>query len=826
MQRNTWRMKRLGVLLGAVALLAAAAAAGNRKGDKLFEEGRAHEARREYEKALECYEKAIALDPRDAGYQLGARRVRFAAAQRYVDTGQKLRQEGRLEDALADFQKAYAIDPSSSIAEQEIRRTIYMLEQAKVKPAAGSGTEPPEARGLTPAERARRDAEQRAATLLAVPELKPVTRQVTNLKIVNQSPKVIYETLGKLTGVNVLFEADYADQGKKYSLDLASTTLEEALDYASVLTKSFWKALSANTIFVLNDNQTKRREHEEQVTRIFYLQNVTSPQELQEVMSGMRTVVDVRKVFPINSQSAIAVRGSADQISLAEKVLLDLDKPKPEVLVDVIVMEANRTKARDIALTPVSGGKNGISLPISFTGGTSSGSDSSTTSRLVPLTEFKNLTAGDWSAVVPGALVQALMSDRQTRVMTTPQVRATDGQKATLRLGDRYPYATGSFQPGIGGAGINPLVQTQFQFADVGVNVDVTPRIHGGDEVSLQVEFEISTIRERIDVGGLQQPVIGQRKVSHVIRLKEGEVTMIGGLMQSIQTRSRSGVAGLANIPVLGRLFSGEGVEKNDSDLLVALVPHIVRSPDIKPENLRGVASGTEQQYKVSYAPPAEPERKPEPPKPAAPPAVPAVVPPPVQPPAAQPGAAQPAPPQPSPSQPAEAAQAQPAAAGEAAPPPAPADVVKRPAAAAAPAGTGGAQLSFQASATEVALNETVTVSLNIQNVAGLFAAPMRIAFNAAILRLTEVARGPFLSSDGAQVTFSETKLNDPGGVIVSMNRVPGAGGVSGQGTLLTLKFQAVGRGVAMLSFEDLILRDAKLSDIAVRPPSMAIRVK
>ena len=267
---------------------------------------------------------------------------------------------------------------------------------------------------------------------------------------------------------------------------------------------------------MLNDNPTKRREHEEQVTRIFYLQNVTSPQELQEVMSGMRTVVDVRKVFPINSQSAIAVRGSADQISLAEKILMDLDKPKPEVVVDVIVMEANRTKTRDLAFTPVSGGENGISLPISFTGGTEGS---------VPLDQIKNLTAGDWSVALPGALVQALMSDRQTRIMTTPQVRATDGQKATLRLGDRYPYATGSFQPGIGGAGINPLVQTQFQFAEVGINVDVTPRIHGGDEVSLQVEFEISNIRERIDVGGLQQPVIGQRKVSHIIRVKEGEVT-------------------------------------------------------------------------------------------------------------------------------------------------------------------------------------------------------------------------------------------------------------------------------------------------------------
>lgn len=826
MQRKTWRMKRLAALLGVIVLMAAPAAAGNRKGDKLLEEGRFLEAKREYEKALECYEKAIALDPRDTAYNLAARRVRFAAAQRYVDNGQKLRQEGKLEDALAAFQKAYAIDPSSSIAEQEIRRTIYMIEQAKKKPAEGAAPEPPEARGLTPAERARREAERRAASLLAVPELKPVTRQVTNLKIVNQSPKVIFETLGKLTGVNVLFEADYADQGKKYSLDLTSTTLEDALDYASVLTKSFWKPLSANTIFVLNDNPTKRREHEEQVTRIFYLQNVTSPQELQEVMSGMRTVVDVRKVFPINSQSAIAVRGSADQISLAEKILLDLDKPKPEVLVDILVMEANRTKTRDIAITPVSGGKNGLSLPISFTGGTSSGSGDSKTTGLVPLDQLKNLTAGDWSVVVPGALLQALMSDRQTRVMTTPQVRATDGQKATLRLGDRYPYATGSFQPGIGGAGINPLVQTQFQFADVGVNVDVTPRIHGGDEVSLQVEFEISTIRERIDVGGLQQPVIGQRKVSHVIRLKEGEVTMIGGLMQSIQTRTKSGVAGLANVPVLGWFFSGEGTEKNDADLLVALVPHIVRSPDIRPENLRGVASGTDQQYKVSYAQPPIAEKQPEAPKPTAPPAAaPAAAPAAVAKPTPQ-VEPQPAAPQPSPAPP-----------GEAAPPPPPGDVAmakqaaagvaKRMAAgAASPVKPDGAQLAFQASATEVALNQTVTVNLNIANAKDLFAAPMRIVFNSSVLRLTEVSRGAFLSSDGAQVTFSETKLSDPGGVIVSMNRVPGAGGVSGQGTLLTLKFQAVGRGVAMISFEELVLRDARLNNIAVQPPSMAIEVK
>jgi general secretion pathway protein D len=187
-------------------------------------------------------------------------------------------------------------------------------------------------------------------------------------------------------------------------------------------------------------------------------------------------------------------------------------------------------------------------------------------------------------------------------------------------------------------------------------------------------------------------------------------------------------------------------------------------------------------------------------------------------------------------------AQTPPAAPGEAAPPPSPENIAAAQAAAAdlakrmtaqggamagktAPA-VGAPKLAFQASATEVDLNQSVTVNLVIENIQDLFAAPMRIVFDSKVLRLTEVSRGPFLSSDGAQVTFSETKIADPGGVIVSMNRLPGSGGISGQGTLLTLKFQAAGRGVAMLSFEELVLRDGKLNTLSVQPPSMAIRVK
>lgn len=810
------KMNRLAVFLAAVLalqplLVPEPAWAGNKKADKLQAQGRLAEAQRDYDKALDLFEQALALDPTDSGYLLSVRRARFEASQMHVDRGQKVRKEGRLDEALAEFQKAFTIDPASTIAEQEMRRTYQMIEREKEKKDSGQPDKPAD-RGLTPSEQARREAEKRAASILPVPELKPLSRQVTGLKMVNQTARVLYETLGKLAGINVLFDSEYQDQ-KRFSIDLNNTTLDEALDHISLLTKTFYKPLSPSTVFVTQDNVTKRRDYEEQVTRIFYLQNLTSPQELQEVMTGMRTVTDVRKVFPINSQSAIVVRGTTDQVALAEKVLLDLDKAKPEVIVDVLVMEANKTKTRDLAFTPVSAGKNGLGTSVTYTPH-SSGSGTGTASSAVALNALSGIGVGDWSITLPGFLVQALMSDRQTKVLTTPQVRATDGQKASLRLGDRYPYATGSFQPGVGAVGVSPLVSTQFQFAEVGINVDLTPRIHAGDEVSMQVEFEISNIREKVDVGGLSQPVIGQRKVNHIIRVKEGEVTLIGGLMQANVSKTRSGVPGLMNLPVVGRFFSSENLENTNSDLLVALVPHIVRSPEVGPDNIRTIATGTETIYKLTYAPPKEeaaPAKGAAPARPAVPgglQALPAA--------AAPPDAATGTPPPP-------------LMTPAAAPPPVQGDIAARPEMPGlARAGTGPATpaLIFKPSATEVARNAQVTVDLQIDNAAELFSAPMRIKYDNKVLKLVEVQRGPFLASDGQQITFSDSKAEDIGTAIINMNRVAGAGGISGSGVLLTLKFQAIGPGVSPVRFEEVTLRDARLETIPVTPPAVAVTVK
>ncbi len=769
------KINRLALFFAILATLVPASswAKTNRKGDQYLATGKAAEARREYDTALENYEKALATDPSEAVYQLHVRRLRFAAAQTHIDAGQKIRANGDLEGAIKEFQRAYAIDPSSALAEVELRRTNQMIEAEKVR-MADPNAKPlsREERGLTPAEMARREAERRASRIQAVPELKPLSQQLTGLKIANQKARVLYETVGKLAGINVLIDSEYQDT-KTYSIELNSATLDEALDYIALVTKTYWKPLSANAIFVTQDNVTKRRDYEEHVARVFYLQNLTSAQELQEVMTAMRAVTDVRKVMPINSQSAIVVRGTADQVALAEKVLLDLDRPKSEVLVDIIVMEVNRKKSRDLALTPYSSSTAGLSMTGTFAPGGSSGSS-------VSIQNIKSLGLGDWSTVVPSVLFKALMTDTESKVLNAPQLRATDGQKASLKIGDRYPYATGSYSAGVTTTTTSALVSTQFQYADVGVNVDLTPRIHGTDEVSMQVELEISNITEKVDVGGLTQPVIGQRKVNHIIRVKEGEITLIGGLMQSTYTKTKGGVPFLMNVPILGRFFQSDSISDSKSDLVVALVPHILRAPDIGPDNVRTIDTGTDTIYRLNYAPVR---------------------------PATTPAAAKPAAP---------AAQSTPAA---------PSPKPETTPAAATPA-PGAAALTLRPSASEIPLSGTATVAVQVDNIGELFSAPMRIRYDPKVLKLVDVRSGTFLGGDGQRVSFSETRAEDVGAAIINMNRVPGAGGISGSGTLLTLTFQGIAKGASSIGFSELGLRDSRLESITVMPPAITLTVK
>ncbi len=589
-------------------LLVAGLQAKNRKADKILKEGQAAEDRGDWDKALDLYEKAVDLDPSDITYVVPMRKARFEAGQVHVKAGQKLRMDGKLEEAVQEFQKALVADPSSAIALQEVKRIQTML----AAPKKGARVED---LGLTPAELTRRQSQEKVDSMVGPPELKPMTAIIPVLKMNNQPPKVLYDTVAKLAGVNVVFDSQYAAPARNFNVDLSNATADEAFDYLATLTHTFWKAITPNTIFVAEDNVTKRRDYEDDVVKVFYVTNATSVQEFQEIATAIRTVAEIRRVFTYNAQRAMIVRDTVDKVALAEKLVHDLDKPKSEVVVDVMIMQVNSERTRDLAATIASAGTAGLNVPINFAPAgttTTTTTDASgnptptTTGNTVTLAQIAHLSTSDFSTTLPGGLLQAMLSDSRTKVLNNPQVRASDGQKVTLKIGSRIPYATGSFGSTVGGvgAGISPLVSTQFNYADVGVNVDMTPQVHSTDEVTLHIEVTVSSVQQYINIGGISQPIIQQSANVADIRLREGEVNILGGLSQSQDTALVNGIPGLVNIPVLGKtLFGSDHTDKIKAELMIALVPHIVRTPDYSAENLRGIYAGTDQVVKINYAP-------------------------------------------------------------------------------------------------------------------------------------------------------------------------------------------------------------------------------
>jgi general secretion pathway protein D len=787
------KLRVLAPLCVALLLLPVGLEANNRKGDKLFKLGEQAEARKEYDKALQYYQQALDLDPKDAGYELAARRARSEAGQAHVDAGKKLLKADDLEKALAEFQKAFATDPGSMIALQNMQQTKELLDQKQ------KGLVPPGEKPMTSAEKAQKESLEMIQSLQSVPELKPVTNQISLLKMNNQPLKVLYETVGKLAGINVLFDPQM-QAGKNANLDLNNVTLQEALDYIALLTKTYWKPVSGNAIFVTEDNVTKRRDYEDEVVKVFYLKNPTSNQEFSEMVTAVRSVTDVRRMFQFNAENAIVVRDTVDKVALVEKLLHNLDKPKAEVVVDVIVMDVTSDLSHQIGAGLVSNGTNGLNLPIQFsptnpitssttgaagTGGTGATSTTTTTttttgtttptSTFVALSQLGHLGSSQFSTSLPGATLQAVMSDSRTKIQESPEVRVSDGQKVTLKIGEKYPYATGSFQPGVGTVGVSPLVSTQFQFVDVGVNVELTPHVHGDDEVTLHVSIDISDIASTLNLGGLSQPVIGQKKNEADIRLKDGEVSLLGGLMSDQDTSVIGGVPGLVNIPILGKyLFGNVSKDRQKEQLMIALIPHIVRRPDITGLDLKGVSAGTDATVKLSYAPKVDG------------PVAPAT--------AAAPGAT-------------------PGANGATAP--------------VTPSTPGGAAaLAFNPAKVQAQLSNQVTIALQAQNMTDLASVPVKVRWDPKVLRLEMISPAALLTQDGKILAPSLDIRNDTGDASIEVNRVAGAGGVNGTGPLLQLTFTAVGKGTTTVSVTEATLKNSTRQPIMVQTPSVSVTVQ
>jgi general secretion pathway protein D len=705
-----------------------------------------------------------------------------------VHRGQVLRDSGKLDEALVLFQQALAIDPSLFIAQQEVKKTLQMMNDIKNPQPQAAG--PPNT-----LERKLRDA--------AGPvELAPISNTPITVKLTEDS-KVIYQTIGQLAGVNVLFDPDYTS--RRIKVELNGVTLEEALEIAALESKTFWRPVTPNTIFIAQDNPAKRKELEQSVLKTFYLSNLSQPTELQDVVNAIRSVLDVQRVQQLLSQNAVVVRGTPDQIALAEKLVDDLDKARPEVIIDIAVMQVSKDKSRTLGLSPPTSATVALqsnintTTPTTTTGTTTTSSTSSGTG--LSLNTLGNLNATDFQVTIPSANLSAVMSDSDTKLIQNPQIRALDGQKATLKIGDRVPVATGSFQPGIGGVGINPLVNTQFQYLDVGVNIDITPHVHANREVTLKIVMDISSVTGQSSIGGISQPIIGQRKIEHEIRLKDGEANLLGGMMEDQQTKSLSGIPGLAQIPILRYLFGQTQQDHSENEVIFAIVPHIIRSTDVNEINQRAIDIGTSTTIALRHV--NKPAAVPQAAVPVSTPANPAA-------PGQAPGIAVP-----TNQGPQGPASQNPATQVPGAPTPAP-----------GPSGAGGTSFIFDPPTITAVKGNTFVVNLLISGAQNVYSVPVQMNYDPARLQLVNVSNGGFLSQDGQAVALVHREDETTGTLQITATRPPGAGGVSGQGAVVTLTFQAKTSGQTPLTITRGGARDPGLQSIIVNGAQASVTVQ
>ncbi len=738
---------------------------------KLYKQGQAAEATGDIDTAFQLFQRAFQKNPKDMRYKTSYERTRFSAAALHVKQGEKLRDQGDATGALTEFMRALEIDPSNELAQQEIKA---MREKATA-PTTQQVPATPE--------------ESQLNSIGAPVQLKPLSNEPLTLHSVEDS-KVIYQTVGRLAGVNVLFDPDYTS--KRIQVDLTNVDLYDALRIIGTISGTFWRPITANTIFVAQNTRAKRTELEEEAVQTFYLTNVAQQNDFTDLQTALRNMFQTAKIYGVASQNAIIMRGTPDELLLAQKLISDLDKAKPEVVVDVAVLEVSRNYERTIGIqlpqtatvafqaSNYNSTNNSSSSSSSSTTGTTTNTD---TSNGLTLNSLAHLNGTNFAVTIGQATANLLLTDSSTRILQNPRIRASDGQEATLKIGEKLPVATGSYQTGAATAIVSSLVNTQFQYLDVGVNITVKPTVHYDRDVTLKLKIEVSSQNGVANLGGINQPIITQRTVDQTIRLKEGEANILGGILQRQTSNSLNGTPGLASVPILKYIFSSNDKTIQDDEIVFLLIPHVVRAEMLNPLNLRELDTGTGNTIELRHinmdtTPQTAPQAAPQT--------------------GQKPGVFTVAPP-----------------AGAPAPATAAAAATTAVTNMQQEANAGPVKLQLTPEMSQQKVGSTFQVAVNLSGGTDVFSVPMQVQYDETKLSLINVDLGDspgkgvnFLGQDGQAVALVH-RDDGSGNVAISASRPPGTHGVTGTGTVCVMTFQAKAAGDAAVVITRPVVRNS-----------------
>jgi general secretion pathway protein D len=790
---------RLGGAALALVVLLLTTACGT---SRAFQQGEKAFAGHQFDRAVLYLSRAVAAKPSSTRYRVALARARFAAAEEHFRKAEAYHEAGQLEPAIAEYQQVVYLAPSHQFAANELSNALaeWQAQQASQESE------------MEAMKRRLKDSPGRAA-----PRLKPGSNIPIVLRFKNETTEKIYDALSKASGINFIFD-DRLDLNKKISIDIADVTFAQALNQVLAMNKHFFKIWDESTIMIAEDTPQKHKELDDLVIQTFYLSNA----DVKDVQVLLRTLLDARQIAQNDRLNAITIRDTPERVEVAQKIIESNDKAKSELVIDIELLEVNRTMLQSLGIDLFGPeGGTGKSMSLQYGGG------NSVTLNNLDLLKQK----GSWLlGPIPGVVVNFLKTDGDAQVIARPQLRVSEGEKAAVRIGDRIPIPTTTFNaaPTVGGTVGVPI--TSFTYQNVGINIDLEPRVHHNREITLKAKVEISSLAGQVSAGGgLTQPIIGTREIDTTIRLKDGETNLLAGLIREEERRSLSGVPGLSDIPVLKRLFGTTETNVQKVDIVLTLTPHIIRIPDIREDDLLPLWIGTEQNIALRGTSRQSAygnmfEEQPEPPT--------------------YPGI---------PDFTIEEAAAGGTAVGAGAAggdaggevpgggtegvevdapprpdtPPPPPDEGAEPGTGDDNAPSGPAIVNFDPSYLGTAPGQEFGASVVISGATGVGSVPFHLEFDPEILEFLGADQtSPFLSRDGTQVFVLATLSGNGREVIVGLSRQGNRPGIDGQGTLIQLRFRARKSGTTTLNFSNLSVLDPNAQPLPYDKLGMTVVVQ
>ncbi|MEP6801016.1 MAG: secretin N-terminal domain-containing protein [Acidobacteriota bacterium] len=570
--------QRFGVL---VLICFATACASSRA----FREAKEEENASHWDIAVMKYAQALEAEPTNSRYKISLLNARRKASQAHFERGKVYRSSGHADLAVVELQQTIALDPTNHYAELELAKA---RDEAMREAAERDG----ETR-MQGAKRRTRGARART------PLLEPTSERAINLNFPQpKSIKQIYQSLALAAGINVIFDPQLKDEN--VAIVLTNISFQNALETLMRQENHFYKVIDEKTMLIAADTPQNRKTYEDLVIRTFFLSNG----DVTDVSNALRQLLQTTRISINKAENSITLRDTADKVAIAEKIIETNDKQLAEVVIDVELLQINTTRLTEIGLL-LSGYTIGASAP-SPGGTTDLGSTlaaGSTTAGAFTWDQLKQLSIRSFGFNIPSATYNFVKNNTDSELLAKPQLRISEGQKAQLVIGDKVPIPTTTFNTAntVGGS-IVPI--TSFQYQDVGIKIEVEPRVHHNKEVTLKLVLEVSQLGDTVTFSaGQSQPTIGTRTISSNIRLRDGETNFLAGLFRTDKTGGNTTVPFLGDIPILGRLFSNKRRESKTTDLVLTLTPHIIRIPDVTEEDLVPVYVGTDANISFQGSP-------------------------------------------------------------------------------------------------------------------------------------------------------------------------------------------------------------------------------